>query len=368
MVLLFAAALAGVTVSAESKTLTASGVSEISFDDAIRDAQRNAVSEGVGVFIDSRTEIENFVLKNDRVFSETNGYITAYKVLTKKETDDGYSATIEATVSLDMVKNDLVAMKILLESLERPKLMILIGESYKGMESFDMNIARVELSSQLVAKGFELVDHAQLQRVKEMSELQYTQAENKAAAASLALRFGAQYVIVGKSVVQDSGEAFPGSGIRSIQSSVQLEVIQAQTALVLGSTVQSSVATHTSPLSGSTKALKNAVTKAVDGYLIKTITDSFQNYLNNGSPLKLEITNVSTFREYRSLMKRIAEVEQISSCKKDGWNKGAGLLLLSLRFKGSSETLAELLDGIVSGEKELFVTDFAPEKVMCEFK
>ncbi len=72
---------------AEDRTIETEGVSQISREDAIRQAQRSAVEEAVGVFIQSRTEIENFELKKDKIFSRTQGYIKRFAVL--KESKEG---------------------------------------------------------------------------------------------------------------------------------------------------------------------------------------------------------------------------------------------------------------------------------------
>ena len=60
-------------------------------------------------------------------------------------------------------------------------------------------------------------------------------------------------------------------------------------------------------------------------------------------------------------------MEKVVTSKKGGWNKTGGLLILDLRFKGTSEELAELLDGSKFGTKRLEVTDFAPDKVDCNY-
>ena len=356
------------TALATDKIAIVSGSSELSFEDAIRQAQRQAVEEGVGVFIQSQTEMQNFVLQKDKIISRANGYITNYSLLEKSETNKIFTVKIQATVSLDKIKDDLVAMRILLESMERPKLMVLISEDYKSMDNLGMTIAGTELAAQLQKKGFELVDKTQMEAVKNIDQQQQALAGNAAAAASLGLHFGAQYVIVGKAVVQDAGEAYPGSGIRSIQASLQLQIIQSQTASILGSTVQNGIAAHLSPLSGATKALQGAVSKAVDEYLVNSITNSFQEYLNNGTPLKLQISGVQTFSQYKAVSDDIEAVKKVMSSKKEGWNKAGGLVMLDLRFKGTSEELASLLDGRKSGTNKLVVVDFAPERVNCTLK
>ncbi|MFC1811318.1 hypothetical protein ACFL03_01350 [Thermodesulfobacteriota bacterium] len=365
---------------AANKTIEAQGESMSSKEDALRQAMRLAVEQAVGVFVHSETEVENFELKKDKILSRTQGYVTSYTVLKEEKVDDVIKVVIRATISLDKIKDDLLAMKILLDSMERPKVMILIKEKLlsadkaggkiaeSAKDEMEMRIAETEMSSLLVSKGFDLVDKAQLEAVKNLDQRRQALAGNTVAAKSLGLSLGAQYVILGKAVAQDSGEAYPGTGLRSIQASLQTKIIQTQTGLVLGSVVKSGVAAHISPLTGATKALQEAVHKAVDQYLVNAITASFQDYLNNGAPMKLQVTGVNSFRQYKQIVSGIDALDNVVSSKKEGWNKAGGLLVLDMRFKGTSEELAELLDGIQLGENSLEVVDFAPERVDCNFK
>ena len=271
--------------SAANKVVETEGSSLSSRDNALRQAQRLAVEQAVGVFIHSRTEIENFALKKDKIMARTQGYITRFTILKEGKTGDIYKVRISAVVSLDKIKDDLTAMRILMDSLERPKVMILIEEKYVNMDSMGMRFTETELCSMLAARGFELVDKAQMEKIKTLAQDRQALAGNTDAAKSLGLHSGAQYVILGKAVVQDAGEAYPNSGMKSLQANLQLKVIQTQTGLVLGSVVKNGVAAHISPLTGATQALRISVKKAVNEYLVDTITNSFQDYLNKGGPM-----------------------------------------------------------------------------------
>jgi hypothetical protein len=353
--------------NAATDVVVTEGYSFFNREDAIRQAQRAAVEKAVGVFVHSQTEVENFVIQKDKIMSRTQGYITRFTVLEEGKKKDEFYIKIEAEVSLDKIKDDLIAMKVLLDSMERPKVMILIEEEYNDMTPTGMNIAETEISSLLASKGFDLVDKARLEELKRHDQAKLALTGNIAAAKSLGLTAGAQYVVLGKAVVQNTGEAYPGSGLKSLQASLQLKLIQTNTGLILGSVVKDGVSAHISTVTGASKALSIASQKAVDDYLLDTITNSFQDYLNNGAPIKLHITGVTSFKEYGLIASNIETLDRIVSSKKEGWNKAGGLLVLDLRFKGTSEELAELLDGSRFGTKHLEVIDFAPDRVDCNF-
>ncbi len=134
---------------------------------------------------------------------------------------------------------------------------------------------------------------------------------------------------------------------------------------MLGSAVKNGVAAHISSLTGAAKAMKDAAQKAVDEYLVDTVTNSFQDFINNGAPLKLYITGVKSFKMYKQVAGAVETLEKMVSSKKDGWNKTAGMLVLDLRFKGTSEELADLLDGKRLDKGRLEVVDLAPDRVDC---
>ncbi len=348
-----------------SEEVETDGESAISMADAIRQAQRAAVEEGVGVFIQSETEMENFILKKDTIFSRAEGYVTRFKILEQEKVGDLFAVRIRATVSLDKIKDDLIAMKILLESMERPKLMVLVEEIHGNLDNLDMGVAAAEISGLLIEKGFEVVDQSQLKQVNILDKARQAMAGDVNAAKSLGLRFDAQYAVVGKAVVRDTGEAYAGSGFRSLHASLQIKVVQSQSGLVLGSTAKNAVAAHVSVVTGAAEALKKASRKAVDEYLVDAVTHSFQEFLNNGAPLKLHITGVTGFRVYKKVNASVGSIHGVVSSKKEGWNKSGAILLLDLRFKGTSEELADILDGRKIGDKELEVLDLAPERVDC---
>jgi hypothetical protein len=71
-------------------------------------------------------------------------------------------------------------------------------------------------------------------------------------------------------------------------------------------------------LTGATEALRISVKKAVNEYLMDTITNSFQEYLNNGAPVKLYISGVKTFRQYKLITSTIETMDVVVTSKKEG--------------------------------------------------
>ncbi len=353
---------------AENKTIVTEGMSTVSYDAAVRDAQRSAVEQGAGTFVQSETEIKNFEVQKDEIFTHTEGFIAGFEILEKSKKDDFYTVKIKSEISLDKVKDRLIAMKILLESLEKPKLMVLIDEDYSGLEIEGMRLAETEMISLLQKKGFEIVDKAQVEAANQMGQSKQALAGNENAAKALGMMFGAQYVVLGKATVHKSDVVIADTGFKTMSASLQAKIMHSQSGSILGAVVEKGKTAHISELEGAAKALQKAAEKAVDGYIADAILASFQDFLNNGLPLKVNVVGVTSFSEYKQVIRFLEEMSKVASCKKEGWNKAGGLLVLNLRYKGTSEELAEATDQKDVGGAKLSVEDFAPEKLDLSLK
>lgn len=351
--------LAGTAFSA-TRTVTVTGTSSLSYADAQRQAIREAVESAVGVFIQSETEMENYQINKDAVLTHSEGYIKSYEVLEKRQ-DSLFHVTLRAAVSEEQLKNDLIAMKILLENLDRPKLMLLVKETCQECGA-PTAYAESSLVSQFAQKGFDLVDQYQLKQVVDTDSARLALSGDPAAASSLAQRFGAQYVVVGDCLAQSAGEAFEGSGLQSMQATLSLKVIQSQTARILGGVSQHAAAAHISALTGAQQAVTKASEKSYAD-IENVIMTAFQDYLNNGLPLKLYARGVGSFAMYKDVTAYIEAMPRAASVKKEGWDKNSGLLIFDLTFRGTSEELAMELDGVESRGHSFEVVDFAPDKV-----
>ena len=348
---------------AQVKVVEAKGQSPLSHDDAVKNAQRAAVEQAVGVFIHTETEVENYQLKKDRIISHTEGYIKRYEILKAEKVDQQYQAVISAAVSMDEIKDDLIALKILLENLERPTMLVLVDQLESDRNGNAGTIAETEITRLLTDRGFEIVDQRQVEKTNALDKARQALSGNDAAAKQLGLRFDSQYVVLGRIAVNNAGEAYPGSGLRSIQASLQLKVIQTQTGAVLGSVTENAVAAHTSELTGGTLAVQKAARKAVETYLVSAITRSFQGYVSGGSTIEVNIAGLQSFRDYQQAINFIEALPQVVSSKKEGWNKQGQLASFSIKFKGTAQGLAEVVDGRPLEGKQLEVTDVGSDRV-----
>ncbi len=121
---------------------------------ALLDAKRNAVEQGIGTILISETEMKNFRIQKDTVLSRAMGSVRQFEVLKEDALQDNtFYVKIRAVVSLSGIKSDLAALKILLEAMDKPRMMVVIKEQ-------NGNAAESAILDYLTKKEFELVDAA----------------------------------------------------------------------------------------------------------------------------------------------------------------------------------------------------------------
>ena len=94
------------TVFAAMVTVSGQGESEST---ALHAAMRQAIEQQVGVYLDSRTYVENFQLINDRIYTQTNGYSRSYEILNKSYLNGLWTVEIRADVSEEKLRADLMS-------------------------------------------------------------------------------------------------------------------------------------------------------------------------------------------------------------------------------------------------------------------
>ena len=88
VVTFFVALLSFVSPSVTAKLVEAKGISAVADNNivearkvALENAKRAAVEQVVGTFVRSRTDVNNYLLGKDQIFSSTAGQIDEYKII-----------------------------------------------------------------------------------------------------------------------------------------------------------------------------------------------------------------------------------------------------------------------------------------------
>jgi len=150
-----------------------------------------------------------------------------------------------------------------------------------------------------------------------------------------------------------------------LQNDLQIQALQTRTGSVLASTTESAAAAHASPMIGVRNAIQKAAANAFNGGLADALIGSFQDFINNGLEIQLQIQGVNRHELARRVTDLVSGLGKTISNRQDAWQGDSGLLLLSLRFRGSEKELAASLDGKSIEHCVLEVKAVQPARVMC---
>jgi len=287
-------------VCAEDISVTAEGYG-VDRADAMLQAKREAVEKGIGTVLISQTEIKNFELQKDVVITETIGSVKNFKIVKEEAQGTDWYVKIEAFVSLDQIKSDLAALKILLESMDKPRMMVLVQEE-------GSNNAETAILDYLQKKGFDLVDPAQVAALMQAEDQMIRQATqgDPVAAAKLGAATGAEYALVGSvSKSTMSNGLIADSGMVSGQATLTARVVNCSTARIVASKSGSGAAVHISADVAQAKAIAKAASKMMDDKLFEAVVASFQDQVNNGVTLEVTVSNVSSYQQQKKITKAL---------------------------------------------------------------
>ena len=343
----------------ENITVEAEGYGS-SRQDALLNAKRNAVSEGIGTVLVSETEVKNFMLIKDVVLTKTIGAVKRYTVLTEEEQPDNneiYYIRISATVSMDSIIADLMALKILLESMDRPRMMVMIREE-------DGRQAETTITDYLTSKEFDLVDATTVAVLMDKEEelVNKAMAGDPVTAAGIGAENGAEYVLVGTvKTTSVSSQLLADTALKSVQAMITAKVINCSTGRVIASKSANSAAPHISADVARDLAVEKAARKLMDRKLFEKIVSSFQDMVNNGISLNVLVKNVTNFQIQKAVRQTISGLDVVSVQKR---SFGGGRLSLGVTFRGNSDTFCEAVDDRMAGGKKLMVVECSGNNVV----
>ena len=328
---------------------------------ALADARRNAIEQGIGTMLRSETEVNNFVLQRDQVITHCQGAVKKYTVLAEDEQDGGWEVRIQAVVSLGAIASDLMSLKILLASMDKPRTMVLIQE---GGESNAQN----HIEDYLLGKGFDIVDAAQTAALMNVNPAVITQAleGDPAAVAEMGKQRGAEYMIVGmvQKRTMSGVSIISSSGMTSGQATLTVRVINCSNARIIASKTANSAAIHISEETAKAQAAAKAADTLMDNQLFEAIIGSFQDTVNNGASFEVTVKGVNNYgmqKEATELFLQCNGVVSVSRRYFSGQELGITVL-----FKGNADLLCDQVNGKAVGNAVIVVTDIAGNRITVQ--
>jgi len=176
LLLAFSAPAWGVEVEAVGTAAILGGNVSSARTQALVNAQRNAVEQGVGLILDSETVTQNFQLIKDQVLTSSQGFVTRYLVLKEGRTPDGasFQVTIKAEVARNLLEDRLAALRILHKKMGNKRVMVIYQSSNPNAMERNHGATTAALQAirdELNQAGFRLFNPAATEQVYRQIEV-----------------------------------------------------------------------------------------------------------------------------------------------------------------------------------------------------
>ncbi|MGV8080633.1 MAG: flagellar assembly protein T N-terminal domain-containing protein [Syntrophales bacterium] len=343
-------------VRAEGSAAIHKNFKDIARDRAIENAQRNAVEQAVGVMISSRTEVENYAVKLDRILAEAEGFINTYSIVS--ETNDGktYTVVIDADVGAGRLQERMKAIRLIVARKAKPRLMIV----FSGREAKDV-LAESVMSRYFMEQGFRLVDAETAKRNRAVEEMDKTGGDRRKL-SRMARGLGAEVLVAGR--VEAATSAFTISNIEmhSNKVTVSAKVINGDTGEIIAT---DSAAASKPGVKGDWKEITENATRSLSRALFDGILNRWSADLAKASTFKLVLSGLRSYDDLVSFKERMArEVKGYRESHQRSFNRGQ--VDLDVELKGSIQGFADDLAALKFQSRKIKILEMTQNRIRAK--
>ena len=309
-------------------------------DEALNDALRKAVEQGVGTVVTSDLTVEQKRLVEDRIYTESSGYIQQYKILSEEKSDDLYEVKISAAVRMTKLADDLRSIGLIIRKKRNPRVMVVVysremNSSYLGVSLEGNRNVENQTERELIAKGFKVLDAGQVSRKKELERLLLEGDSSQA--GRLARDFGADVLVdadVRRTFVNQ--RMVLGRSTRFFSNEIRMKAVETDTAKVLYSGFRTKPASGAEALMPLEESADELIDEMVSAVLEQWRQDVFQ-----AATYQLDITK-ATFSTLADLKEQLRTVRGVKGLQVRSFQNGRALM--EVIFQGSPEELADKIN------------------------
>lgn len=316
---------------AKNVTVTGTGMTP---SDAENDALRAAVENTLGVLVDSETLVQNSMLINDQIYTQSRGFVNEYSVVSREQITGGWRVTINATVDdqpNSKLMNELTRLGIINVQLRNPKIAVYVPEQHIQYRVPDP-AGETAIVKALINAGFSNVIEVgtQLNIAKPMSM-------NTAQLKQAAQTFGADIMIVGEAFsegVGDLGQWLPGkqsTNMQSCRARVEAKMFIVRTGQIIAADGKYGSAYDNSESVASKKAL-SAAGEQMGNYFVEQITGMYTS--RQGVEVIVYGADFSKINLVQSALGKVNRVKNINLSTYEN-----GRAVFSVMYGGSPQTL-----------------------------
>ena len=359
--------LPGFCFSQEDNIIAEGSGTGANADEALLAAKRDAIEKGVGIILLSQTEIENFQVKRDQIITKTIGSVKSYEKISEGKAEDGlFQVKIKAVLSKSAMRQDLAAFHILIESMDKPRTMVVIDENNVGTDEPSNQTAESTILQFLKDPyQFDCVDPKIASSIRASQKKMAELAGDDAAAATIGSQSGAEMLICGTAVSREANNLSQSlGGMVSVQADVTLKAINCATGAIVGSAQAHGARVHISANTAGNQAIAQASQKAMEK-LLDVIIKDWQNQQNNGITMNITVTGVHSFRLKNDLIQTFQGISNVSAVRERSWDGQSKILMVDVQYRGNANGFCTRVDGykLKTGSTTLSVSNVRGLKI-----
>jgi hypothetical protein len=314
-------------------------------DKAIADGLVAAVSRVLFDVVPQETVVGNFQLLSERIYPKTAEFVINYKVLAESTHDRLHRVVVQASVSVQRLKEALKKIGVHVGKRPYPRVLFCVAEKLVNDPRFDYwwsadpswktGVSEESMRQTLKDKGFELVE-PQSNVVSGILSPELSAAE----AVSLAKQLNADVVVLGQAEVQAAPSTTAGA-IPSFKGTLIARAIHVHTGEQIAQTQRSASTSSEDPYGGSREALRNAAGLSGEDLALQ-ISEVWFSQKSGLSQTELIIKgvggNIASFVKFRGVLGTMSGVDnlQLKEMMPD-----AAVLLVD--YQGTAQALADAL-------------------------
>jgi len=289
-------------------------------DDALADALRRAVEQGVGLFVKSEVLVENTALVESRIATKAEGFVLSYKVLDEQREGEITTVKIEALVSLKRIDE---AIAELCQEMKwggcNPRILLDITPEGK-MDDSTRRAGEAVIRDKLVDEGAIVLDRQQLSEANAKLLERITRLSNdRVSAEALQLQDVADIVIKGQVSVRELGKMVPGLDTYSAEATLDLWALWIDNAIIIASKRVKA----TAPAFQQAQANDRAMETAANKWLEATLCPIKRVCADPGRVYQLTITQVKKAEQVDALANALQELRFTREVHVRSFEKGA---------------------------------------------
>ncbi len=319
-------------------------------------ALREAINKVVGTTITSSSEMADFTLVRDVVFSQTAGFIRKYDILDTKVDDQAETVTVKvrAEVLKGQVDKDAAAIATLLSYKKQKRVYVMItdvstetvgGKASGQVATIRHGVFDAAFADKLRQDGFTVLDPNMVDgKLKNRAAVQALGTPQEA--AELADAVGADLIFYGNA---QAGKVEEAAGVVDGKNLIAADVRYAVSVTAPDAREQLASVTGTAMLSGYTltDATNKAIGKAADQALKEMRTriyETWRKHMTGPARIVMTVTGLKDwgmFKAFKTLL--TSQVRGVKELTSDKFDKGTALI--DVAMVGTVDNLASDLSG-----------------------